>query len=68
MNPRRILAVITLTLATSFGGWLVGHASAAPATPESVQVQLFNDGWTEGMHDACEQGSAYACDWLATTR
>ncbi|MBO1420297.1 hypothetical protein, partial [Streptomyces sp. FH025] len=58
-------AVITLSAATAVGGWLVGHMTAHPAVPEAVQVEAFNDGWTEGMHDACEQGSAYACDWLS---
>ncbi|MFI2609675.1 hypothetical protein [Kitasatospora sp. NPDC018619] len=65
MNPRRILAALALSLSTAVGGWLVGHTTAAPAAPEAVRVEAFNDGWTEGMADACEQGSAYACDWLS---
>ncbi|WP_031067015.1 hypothetical protein [Streptomyces sp. NRRL WC-3742] len=68
MRIRVALAALTLSAATAFGGWLVGHTTAQPATPESVQVQAFNDGWTDGMADACDQGSAYACKWLTTTR
>ncbi|MFD9687906.1 hypothetical protein ACFWXO_19355 [Kitasatospora sp. NPDC059088] len=68
MNPRRTLAVLTLSAATAVGGWLVGHTTATPEAPESVLVEAFNDGWTEGMQDACDQGSTYACDWLNPTR
>ncbi|MFF2544725.1 hypothetical protein ACFVUY_19410 [Kitasatospora sp. NPDC058063] len=63
MNPRRILAAIALSAATAFGGWLVGHTTAAPA--DAVKVEAFNDGWTDAMADACDQDSAYACDWLS---
>lgn len=68
MRTRLTLAVLALSAATAFGGWMVGHSTAAPAAPEAVQVEAFNDGWASGMQDACEQGAAYACDWLATTR
>ncbi|MFJ7909040.1 hypothetical protein [Kitasatospora sp. NPDC096204] len=68
MNPRRTLTVLALSAATAVGGWLVGHTTAAPANNDPAHVQAFNDGWTEGMADACDQGSAYACDWLSTTR
>ncbi|MFE2410826.1 hypothetical protein ACFXDE_21030 [Kitasatospora sp. NPDC059408] len=67
MNPRLALAALTLSAATAVGGWLVGHSTAQTAVPESVQVEAFNDGWATGMQDACDQGAAYACDWLATT-
>ncbi|MGW3177771.1 hypothetical protein ACWDD9_00710 [Kitasatospora sp. NPDC001119] len=66
MNRRRTLAVIALSAATAFGGWLVGHTTTAPANSDPAQVTAFNDGWAEAMVDACEQGSAYACDWLTT--
>ncbi|MFJ5924807.1 hypothetical protein ACIQF6_19615 [Kitasatospora sp. NPDC092948] len=34
---------------------------------EDAYTAAFNDGWAEAMADACEQGSAYACNWLATS-
>ncbi|WP_405007521.1 hypothetical protein [Kitasatospora purpeofusca] len=68
MNLRRTLATLTLAAATAFGGWTVGHSTAAPAPIDAVQVDAFNDGWSTGMQDACDQGSAYACNWLSTTR
>ncbi|MFF4922895.1 MULTISPECIES: hypothetical protein [unclassified Kitasatospora] len=67
MNPRRTLAVIALS-AAALGGWITGNTFNEPSPVDAVQVTAFNDGWVEAMADACEQGSAYACDWLATTR
>ncbi|KIQ62431.1 hypothetical protein TR51_25685 [Kitasatospora griseola] len=42
-----------------------GQAETAKNTTDSVTA--FNDGFADGMQDACEQGSAYACNWLAST-
>ncbi|MFJ1754202.1 hypothetical protein [Kitasatospora sp. NPDC088134] len=66
MNPRRVLAVLALLAATAFGGSAVGYSTAEPAASDSGQVAAFNDGWSDAMRDACDQGSAYACNWLAT--
>ncbi|MFB7377213.1 hypothetical protein ACFXAF_00955 [Kitasatospora sp. NPDC059463] len=68
MNRRRILAVLALT-AAALGGWATGHTFNEPPAPDTAaQVTAFNDGWATGMQDACDQGSAYACNWLSTTR
>ncbi|MFB8167311.1 hypothetical protein ACFC60_05065 [Kitasatospora purpeofusca] len=130
MRTRLTLAALTLSAATAFGGWLVGHSAPTPALPsvtaddvyavlgegqtvaaacgrghdacraaldgsrgmalagqavtfwedgswsltgsdpasEDAYTRAFNDGWATGMQDACDQGSAYACNWLSTTR
>ncbi|KOV10159.1 hypothetical protein ADK60_38590 [Streptomyces sp. XY431] len=49
--------------------WEDGSWSLAGSDPasEDAYTAAFNDGWATGMQDACDQGSAYACDWLATT-
>ncbi|MFJ2775709.1 hypothetical protein [Kitasatospora sp. NPDC087315] len=64
MNLRRTLVALALAVA-ALGGWAVGHTTAEPAAPDAVQVEAFNNGWQDAMADACDQGSAYACDWLS---
>lgn len=34
--------------------------------PQDPSVSSFNDGYSTAMQDACQQGSAYACQWLKT--
>ncbi|MFD4397843.1 hypothetical protein [Kitasatospora sp. NPDC058478] len=65
MNLRHTLAALTLSAVTALCGWLVGHATTAPTAPDTGRVAAFNDGWQDAMRDACDQGSAYACDWLS---
>ncbi|WP_328953658.1 hypothetical protein [Kitasatospora purpeofusca] len=66
MTRRRILAVLALT-AAALGGWVTGQTYNEPPATETAQVTAFNDGWTDAMQDACDQGSAYACNWLSTS-
>ncbi|WP_441248956.1 hypothetical protein [Kitasatospora sp. McL0602] len=65
---RTTLAALFFALVATVAGWTAGVTSATPVTPAPASqpelVQAFNDGWTEGMFDACDQGSDYACGWL----
>ncbi|WP_043465237.1 hypothetical protein [Kitasatospora sp. MBT66] len=50
--------------------WEDGSWSLTGSDPasEDAYTAAFNDGWATAMQDACDQGSAYACNWLTTTR
>ncbi|GAA1403194.1 hypothetical protein GCM10009639_47610 [Kitasatospora putterlickiae] len=67
MTSRRILAALALA-AAALSGWITANTFNEPAPADAAQVTAFNDGWTDAMADACQQGSAYACKWLSTTR
>ncbi|WP_043479133.1 hypothetical protein, partial [Kitasatospora sp. MBT66] len=62
MNPRRTLAVLTLSAATAFGGWLVGHSAPTPAPPSVTANDVYavlGEGQTVAAacgrgHEACE--------------
>jgi hypothetical protein len=58
--------VAGLTIATSS---MLGMATAhhAPVSHTSQVVQTFNDGFTEGKTDDCQQGFQPACNWLHQT-
>jgi hypothetical protein len=48
----------------------ITQPTSAPAATTVVQTadqtSSFNDGYATAMQDACQQGSAYACQWLHT--
>ncbi len=46
------------------GSWSL--TGSGPAS-EDAYTRAFNDGWQDAMRDACEQGAAYACNWLSGT-
>jgi hypothetical protein len=69
----RFTKVITLLIISPFliaalAGVALGvaHAINPPATVS--QVSNFNDGFATSKQDDCEQGSAYACQWLKENR
>lgn len=47
------------------GSWSL--TGSGPAS-EDAYTRAFNDGWQDAMRDACDQGSAYACNWLSIPR
>ncbi|MGW2539377.1 hypothetical protein ACWC5I_00515 [Kitasatospora sp. NPDC001574] len=68
MRIRLALSAVALSALSAVGGWAAGNTPAEPAAPDAGQVATFNDGWSDAMANACQQGSAYACNWLSTTR
>lgn len=58
----------TLTILVTFGlGVLVGIVIAEhhdAVTANSTTVSSYDDGYATSKHDDCQQGSAYACQWL----
>jgi hypothetical protein len=51
--------------ATAVALFLVGHVTAADATPKTDHVSTWNDGFADSKSDDCEMGFAPACSWLA---
>jgi hypothetical protein len=56
--------IISPFLIAALAGVAIGvaHSINPPATVS--QVSNFNDGFATSKQDDCEQGSAYACEWL----